>query len=70
MILKSTNKNLKYKILLYPKITYQTLFNHSIFTIKYGDLDHKHPINYLNGIKEIICKYQREEKVIKQSEIC
>ena len=46
---------------------------HSIFTTKvtkYGDLDHKYPINYLNGIKEIICKYQHKENVIKQREIC
>ena len=44
--------------------------NHSILTTKYENLDHKHPINYLNGIKEISCKYQHKENVIKQREIC
>ena len=29
----------------------------------------KHSIHYLNDIKEIICKYQRKEKVKKQREI-
>ena len=74
MILKSTNKNSKYKHFYILKLhkfkqPIKHFFNHSILTTKYGDLDHKPPINYLNGIKEIICKYQCEEKVIKQSEI-
>ena len=31
--------------------------NHFILTTKYGDLNCKHPIHYLNEIKEIIFKY-------------
>ena len=73
MILKSTNKNSKYKhfyILKLHKFKQPTKYflNHSILTTKYGDLDHKHPINYLNGIKKIICKYQHKQSVIKQRE--
>ena len=73
MILKSPNNYLKYKILYVLKLhkfkqPTKHLLNHSILTVKYGDLDHKHPINHLNGIKEIICKYQHKENVIKQRE--
>ena len=52
---RESYKNLKYKILLklhkFKQLTKHFL-NHSILTTKYGNLDHKHPINYLNGIKE------------------
>ena len=40
-----------------------------ILTIKYGDLNHKHPIHYLNEIKEIIYNYQHKENVIRPREI-
>ena len=43
--------------------------NHSILKTKYGDLNRKHLIHYLNKIKEIICKYQHKENMIKHREI-
>ena len=42
---------------------------YSILTTKYIDPNLKHPIRYLNEIKEIFCKYQHKENVIKQWEI-
>ena len=74
MILKSINKNLKHKIFVYPKFhklkqSPKYFFNHSILTTKYGDLNHKHPIHYLNEIKGIICKCQHKENMIKHREI-
>ena len=47
----------------------KNFLNYFILTTKYRDLSHKHPIHYLNEIKEIICKYQHKENVIKQREI-
>ena len=76
MILKFLNKNLKHKILLYFKKLHKFkqptkyFLNHSILTTQYGDLNRKHPIHYLNEIKEIIFfKYQHKKNLIKQREI-
>ena len=57
MILKSSNKNLKHKFKQPPK----HFFNHSILTTKYGDLNRKHSIHFLNEIKKIVCKYQHKK---------
>ena len=73
MILKSINKNLKHMILILKLHKFKQLpkhlHNYSILTTKYRDLNFKHPIYYLNEIKEIICKYQHKENVNKQREI-
>ena len=57
MILKSSNKNLKHKFKQPPK----NFLNHSILITKYGNLNHKHSIHYLNEIKEIVYKHQHKK---------
>ena len=56
--MKSINK--------YFKQPLKHFLSHSIFTIKYGDPNLKHPIHCL---KEIICKYQHKENMIKQEKL-
>ena len=51
------------------KQPFKHFLNHFILTTKHGDLNHKNSIYYLNKIKEIICKYQHKENMIKHKEI-
>ena len=43
----------------------KNFLSHSILITKYGDLNLKHPIHYLNEVKEIIYEFQHKENVIK-----